>query len=193
MYKLSQSRPARALPRSRRSDERYHFAVVELHRWTSIAPWLFVVGGLLFRLAPDPIEIQIHQREVLASSSFEMEEDHEDDCRKEAALERRETSRGRNPVATTTAVVNRILPVSSSTDLAPPTAASVQVELPFLVTHYLASFRPPRDESRTDPLHDPLQEAAVARIRKAATELADAFEALGAFGTAMRVRSPDNN
>jgi hypothetical protein len=140
----------------------------------------------------DPIEIK--QRSFLPLSAFEMEEDHEDDCRKAAALERGESSRGqRNPVASAGAVVNRILPQSSAADLVPPTSASVQMELPFLVTHYLANYRPHEGShgttagSLTNPHHDP-QEAAVERIRKAATELADAFEALGAFGTALRVR-----
>ena len=150
-------------------------------------------AGVLHR-PPDPTER--NQRALILLSAFKMEEDHEDDCRKEAALERNESPRGgRNPVAAAVAVVNRILPLSSSpADLLPPTAASVQMELPFLVTHYLASYRP-RDgtygagSSPADPHHD--QQAAVERIRRAATELAGAFEALGAFGTAMRVRGLD--
>jgi hypothetical protein len=146
----------------------------------------------------DPIEIK--QRSFLPLPALEMDEDHEDDCRKAAALERGESSRGqRNPVASAGAVVNRILPLSSSADFVSPASASVQMELPFLVTHYLANFRP-REGShgtaaapRADPRHDPEEEAAVERIRKAATELADAFEALGAFGTALRVRGLDIN
>lgn len=164
------------------------------HRRRSIATLAVVVFSL--ETVPRIDSIERNQRAILPSFALEMEVDHDDDCRKAAALERGVSSRGqRNPVAATGAVVNRILPRASSADLVPPTSASVQMELPFLVTHYLANYRPGdgshgKAGSRTDPRHDQRQ-AAVERIRRAATDLADAFEALGAFGTAMRVRGLD--
>jgi hypothetical protein len=83
---------------------------------------------------------------------------------------------------------------SSSAPFLLPTALDASAELPFLVTNYLAHYQHQKDAqegsqpgaNRARP--DEQEGAAVERIRKAAGELAAAFEALGAFGMVMRVR-----
>jgi hypothetical protein len=84
--------------------------------------------------------------------------------------------------------------MSSSASFNLPIAVDASAELPFLVTSYLAHYQHQQDEreSRSQSVgnrarHDQ-REGAVERIRKAAGDLAAAFEALGAFGTVIRVR-----
>ena len=71
----------------------------------------------------------------------------------------------------------------------------VAAELPYLVTNYLLRYNPHQSRVQTrrrssgaDEPPAPEQHEAVERIRRAAVELAHAFGALGAFGTATRVR-----
>lgn len=59
-------------------------------------------------------------------------------------------------------------------------------EIPFLVTHWLANYNVglPGKESN---VVNPDQEAALDRIRKAASDIASAFAVLGAFGQSLPV------
>jgi hypothetical protein len=66
-------------------------------------------------------------------------------------------------------------------------------ELPFLVTHWLANLHHQNPRSDNEPNEEGEHERArrrdaIRRIRQAASDLASAFEDLGAFGVASRVR-----
>jgi len=67
----------------------------------------------------------------------------------------------------------------------------VAAELPYLITNYLLRYNPhnrAQETRRSSGQEDRTDEnEAVRRIRRAAVELAHAFGALGAFGTATRV------
>ena len=58
-----------------------------------------------------------------------------------------------------------------------------QDDFPFLVTHWLAHYgREYRDDGG-----DPQRKEAMERLRKATSDIASAFSALGAYGTTLRV------
>jgi hypothetical protein len=64
-------------------------------------------------------------------------------------------------------------------------------ELPFIVTHWLQNYNPDanRDERSFSAVpEDAVKKAALERIRKATSELASAFTALGAYGSFTVVR-----
>ena len=56
-------------------------------------------------------------------------------------------------------------------------------EMPFLVTHWLANY----GAASTVGTRNMEQQEALDRIRKATSEIASAFESLGAYGTAIQV------
>jgi hypothetical protein len=99
-------------------------------------------------------------------------DDDEEDSRKPAA---RPTVRTSVPDAMDS--TTSILP-TTTTFPHPSTGAE---ELPFLVTHWLAGF------AATNALSTNPSSSALFRIQQAASDLAEAFSALGAFGTAMKV------
>jgi hypothetical protein len=76
----------------------------------------------------------------------------------------------------------------SPSDLA--TNNNLQQELPFLVTHWLANYGTNSADTTTNNppacSQDERQEA-MARIRRATSEIASAFATLGAYGTTFRV------
>jgi hypothetical protein len=79
------------------------------------------------------------------------------------------------------------MPVQSSA-IATAASGPDPAELSFLVTHWLSSFTVPTT-SPADHDNDWEQQEAVAKIRRAAADMASAFGTLGAFGTVNRVSS----
>lgn len=68
-------------------------------------------------------------------------------------------------------------------------AQQISQEIPFLVTHWLSNFGNSSGTTAitgTEVSQDH-QRIAVAKIRRAASELASAFSSLGAYGTTLRV------
>ena len=65
----------------------------------------------------------------------------------------------------------------------PPPETVNQADLPFLVTHWLAHFG--ENDGQNDA--KPEQQAALKRIRHAASEIASAFASLGSYGISRRV------
>jgi hypothetical protein len=61
-----------------------------------------------------------------------------------------------------------------------PCALPVEGEVPFLVTHWLSGFALEHNSQEEEKQAE--QQAALAKIRQAASDLARAFEALGSFG-----------
>jgi WD domain, G-beta repeat len=118
---------------------------------------------LIYRLLPTFIESTIE------SMPFSDSDDEDEDARKPAAqptttrisLE----SHPDEPVATTQST---------------PCVLPVEGEVPFLVTHWLSGFALEHENSLEEK--QPEQQAALAKIRQSAADLARAFEALGSFG-----------
>lgn len=103
------------------------------------------------------------------------EDDEEEDSRKPAA---RPTLR--RPTVTSPDVMDSttmVLPTSGPV----PFPSTIAGELPFLVTHWLAGF------ATTNTLPTNASSSALFRIQQAAGDLAEAFSALGAFGTSIKV------
>jgi hypothetical protein len=76
-------------------------------------------------------------------------------------------------------------PVLRDQSPADTVALPVTGELPFLVTHWLSGYSSVGDDQQHARTED--QQAALAKIRNAAADLASAFSVLGAFGSFMRV------
>ena len=85
---------------------------------------------------------------------------------------------------------NNIGEGSSSSIVSSEGRAINQADVPFLVTHWLANYH--QGESKDDN-EDPERKEAMQKIRKATSEIASAFCALGAFGTTFRVSDSDMN
>jgi hypothetical protein len=70
-------------------------------------------------------------------------------------------------------------------------ANQIQQELPFLVTHWLANYGNNNNivgaTGTTASALERDRQEAIARIRRATTEIASAFRTLGAYGTTFRV------
>jgi hypothetical protein len=101
---------------------------------------------------------------------FSGSDDDDEDARKPAAQPTTRISLESNPddpVAVATAQSSCVLPVEG--------------EVPFLVTHWLSGFALEHENSQEEE-KQPEQQAALAKIRQAAADLARAFEALGTFG-----------
>jgi hypothetical protein len=101
---------------------------------------------------------------------FSDSDDDDEDARKPAAQPTTRISLESNPddpVAVATAQSSCVLPVEG--------------EVPFLVTHWLSGFALEYENSQEEE-KQPEQQAALAKIRQAAADLARAFEALGTFG-----------
>ena len=77
--------------------------------------------------------------------------------------------------------------IASSNNVEP--VIDLSQELPFLVTNWLAQFgtQSQTSSSHVDSEIEGERTAALARIHRAASDLAVAFASLGSFGTAIRV------
>lgn len=80
--------------------------------------------------------------------------------------------------ARTEANDNHVSVAAASSNIDSPPSLS---ELPFLVTHWLANYQ---ESGEGDPQD---RKEAIERLRNAASEMACAFSALGAYGTSTRV------
>ena len=61
----------------------------------------------------------------------------------------------------------------------------ISQELPFLVTHWLANYRSSNGNSNEETQHR--EREAMAKIRRATSEIASALASIGAYGTSFRV------
>ena len=77
---------------------------------------------------------------------------------------------------------NEAAPTSTTESLDP---AATPQEMPFLVTHWLENYD--RSSSASSNCPNDKQQEAMARIRRATSEIASAFATLGAYGTTFRV------
>lgn len=68
----------------------------------------------------------------------------------------------------------------SSLNLEFPSSLSASSDLPFLVTHWLAGYKPP-SLPQSNIKNDPKEAEAIQKIHRAAADLASAFSMLNAF------------